>query len=789
MVFCIFREICIAQRYFRKWHNGGDVSNFVCNIIPMNEKKFYAHSLELDPNQETWQDLEDHLFGVAKLASQFAAKFNSAEWGYVAGLWHDLGKYQHKFQQRLRGESIAVEHAGAGARLAFETDQHKGLALAFAIAGHHGGLMNLQTTDAGVTHLVERLKRNEGKLAGCHSNVPDEILDRPIPDFPEFLESSDFIHSGEKDRLRLRTELWVRFLFSSLIDADRSDTAIFTSPESEGHRGGCASVAELRRRHDEFIDEMVRNLPPERKVHAVNRVRADILRRCRDAAHYPPGIFSLTVPTGGGKTLSGMSFALNHAEIHGLHRVVVVIPYTSIIEQNAAIYRKCLGKANILEHHSNLDPQREREQIGHELTTKHQLATENWDAPVIVTTSVQFFETLFASKPSRARRLHNIAHSVIILDEVQTLPPGLLNPILDVLNQLVEHYRCSVVLSTATPPALATRERFEQGLRNVQPIITEPKALADTLQRVVIEWPQERENSLELPELASQLAAEERVLCVVHRRNDARELAQLLARETGEAVFHLSALMCPAHRLEVIRRIHKCLGKAGPCRVVSTQVVEAGVDFDFPVVYRALGGLDSVVQAAGRCNREGWLEFGRVVVFRSESKPPCGVPRTALDVMESLLKENCGTVDIADPAVFERYFRSLYFNAALDEKNIQANRCAFNYAIVGRDFRMIEDGFNYTVIVPWADADERLSHLRHALEHDLPKRDHLRVLQPYTISIYERSFINFQKAGALEEIVDGVYVLSMTHNHLYDKHYGLIEGDKPPDADPGNLVF
>jgi len=753
----------------------------------MTARKFYGRSVPGRPEPE-WQPLETHLRNAATLAAGFAATFDSEEWGRLAGLWHDLGKYQDEFQRRLHGESISVEHAGVGARLAFEEDQGRGLALAFVIAGHHSGLTNLQTADTGTTHLVKRLKRNAEPLAACRPDIPTWINECRIPVFPKFLESYGPSHNRETETLRLRTEFWVRFLFSCLVDADRSDAASVGVSLGEDRRTDCATITELCHRCDDFIDTLAKSIPANRKEHVLNHARADILHQCREAAKQAPGVFSLTVPTGGGKTLSGMSFALNHAEIHHLRRVIVVIPYTSIIEQNAAIYRQCLGKENVLEHHSNLDPQAERDQLGAELIRKHQLAAENWDVPVIVTTSVQFFESLFTSHPSKARKLHNIARSVIILDEVQTLPPGLLNPILDGLNQLTTNYGCSVVLSTATPPALAARERFEQGLMNVRNVISDSKALAEKLQRVTIEWPQERSSGLELPELASQLARQNRVLCVVHKRRDARELAQLLAEQTSERVFHLSALMCPAHRLQVIREIRKQLGSDGPCRVVSTQLIEAGVDLDFPVVYRALAGLDSIIQVAGRCNREGLLKSGRVVVFRSMSKPPRGVPRTALDVTEVLLGECEGVIDTNDPAIFEEYFRRLYFNRTLDEKNIQANRRAFNFATVGRDFQMIEDGFTYTLVVPWEDAEERVSRLRAALEHDLPTRDCLRALQPYTVNIYEKSFAALQKAAVLEEIIPGIYFVSPTYKELYDDRYGLIDGDEAPRINPENLI-
>ena len=738
------------------------------------------------------QPLEDHLLNTAELAATAAARFGASDWGRLAGWWHDLGKYQVEFQRRLMGEALAVEHAGVGARLAYEIDPNKGVPLALAIAGHHGGLPNFQHGEDGTVHLRERLRRNEEKLNGCRPNIPANIARQALPDWPAYLMPQGKHDADERDRLMLAREMWVRFLFSCLVDADRLDSAAFGDPKQPKRRGGYGAIDELRRRCDTQIDRKVYDLDPDQKATRVNRARAEILFRCREAATEVPGIFSLTVPTGGGKTLSGMSFALNHAQRHGLRRVIVVIPYTSIIEQNASVYRDYLGKKNVVEHHSNLDPDKEKQEKGYDLSEKHKLATENWDAPVIVTTSVQFFETLFAAHPSKARKLHNVARSVIILDEVQTLPPGLLAPILDGLNQLATHYSCSVVLSTATPPALVARERFEEGLKKIRPIIPDPKSLAEALKRVEISWPTEEEGPMELPELAERLACEtQSSLCVVHRRNDARELARLLAERTGEKVLHLSALMCPAHRLSVIQQVGERLGSGdgSPCRVVSTQLIEAGVDLDFPVVYRALGGLDSIVQAAGRCNREGLLEQGRVVVFRAASKPPAGAPDIAMKVMSSLLKKKAGAIDPTEPALFEEYFREFYFHNSLDVKNIQAKRREFRFAEVGRDFCMIEDGFTHTVIVPWGDAEKRLARLRQALALELPTIDHIRALQPYTVSIFDRSFVVLENAGALEEVMEGLHAIHVTYRRsLYSEDYGLVVGDEAPPADVEALI-
>ena len=728
----------------------------------------------------SWQELENHLQGVAQKAAEFSEAFLSRDWGYLAGLWHDLGKYQTEFQDRLKGERIAVEHSGAGAALAFQTDKERGIPLAFIIAGHHAGLTNW--TESGSNQpspLKQRLKNNDITLRELLPVVPHHLGQRGLPDWPPFVGAAQ----GQGERART-SEFWVRFLFSSLVDADRLDSEAFVDPAQASLRGRFDTLDILRERLDAFIDQKMEGLSEVDRSHRVNRARAQVLSACRDAAEQSPGIFSLTVPTGGGKTLSSMSFALRHAERHGLRRVIVVIPYTSIIEQNAEVYREALGGANVVEHHSNLDPVVEKATRGVEVTRQHELACENWDAPVIVTTSVQFFESLFSNRSSRCRKLHNIARSVIVLDEVQTLPPGFLLSILDALRELVSHYGCSVVLSTATPPALAARERFEYGLRNVCGVIPDPKVLASGLERVEYTWPDLEVAPVEWPALAAELAQYPQVLAVVHKRDDARVLAQELQRvRPDELLFHLSALMCPAHRSVVLAQIKEALSQGGACRVVSTQLVEAGVDVDFPVVYRALGGLDSIVQAAGRCNREGRQEKGRVVVFRAPSLPPVGTPRKALETMQSLLREKGGMLDLADPDLFERYFRAFYFTVNQDSQNVQAERQQFNFATVGQQFRLIEDGFTHAVVMPYGEAGNRLD----ALRWQGPNRDTLRGLQSFLVSIYPDAFTRLFQAGALDEVAEGVYALTRVFENLYDPLFGLMAGDDPK-ADPSALM-
>lgn len=728
---------------------------------------FFAHSREDAPEAE-WHVLSDHLTSVAALSKGFAAKFGASDYGHLAGLWHDLGKFQPEFQRRLRGERIAAPHAWIGATHAMQRSRHEGHIIAFPIVGHHAGMPDR-------ADLSQCVKSARDPLVAV-SFAPNTLIDPQFPALPDEMTPGRNMPRDELRTLTLRHELWIRFLFSALVDADFLDTEAFYKPGISTIRGQFDAIPSLCARLDSYIDGVISALPITERESTVNQARASVLGNCRNAADSPPGTFSLTVPTGGGKTLSAMSFALRHAERHGLDRVITVIPYTSIIEQNADVYRRALGNENVIEHHSNLDP--EKEKNGDETSYRHRLASENWDAPIVVTTTVQFFESLFSNRPSRCRKLHNIARSVIILDEVQTLPPGFLASIVDVLNELVKTFGCTIVLSTATPPALSARENFPDGLRGVREIVADPVELARGLRRVEYSWPS-ASGAVEWAELAEGIATHEQVLAIVHRRADARTLAEEVANKVNrETVLHLSALMCPAHRREVLADVHRRLRSQKPCRLVSTQLVEAGVDVDFPAVYRALGGLDSIVQAAGRCNREGRFEVGHVKVFQAPTAPPPGVLRAAFDVTKSMLNNPNGAIDPNDPAIFEKYFMQLYFTQNLDAKHIQREREHFDFSTTADLFRIIEDGFTKTVIVPY---DERAVKAIEALRNDGISRDSMRALQPFSVSIYPQTFKQLHERGALVPISDelpDLYTLTTPFEHVYDRKYGLLARDE-----------
>lgn len=735
----------------------------------MSTETFFAHSRSGEP-EGSWEPLLDHLVRVGEMARQFASAFDSGEWGYLAGLWHDLGKYRPEFQRRLRGDRLQVEHAGAGAALAVRLGIHP---LSFVIAGHHGGLANRIGHAGHLTPLAERIPRQLPILQDIWPLLPASVTSHPCPEAPSFLRKLERTPKATRAQ-----ELWIRFLFSALVDADRLATESFYQGDVRAPIREFDSIAALGNRLEECLRKFTCDTP-------VNQLRADVLALCGAAAERRPGLFSLTVPTGGGKTLSSLAFALAHARKWGLRRVIVVIPYTSIIEQTARVFKTALGSRNVVEHHSALDELHVSEESG-ENETRRCLATENWDAPLIVTTSVQFFETLFSNNPSRCRKLHRVARSVVVVDEAQTLPTRFLLCLLDGMRELTRSYGCSLVLSTATQPALVRRDALPEGLEDVHEIIQDRDGLGQLLDRVELRWPAPDEPPMPYTELAAELAGHDRVLAIVHRRGDARQLAQLLP---PEGCFHLSALMCATHRAEVLERIRRTLRDGGPCRVVATQLVEAGVDIDFPVVYRAMAGLDSIAQAAGRCNREGSLtdQYGRprrgnMRVFRAETLPPRGTLRIGFEKTEEMLARYGPGLNFVEGRFIEEYFRALFHADHLDAKNVMLHREQLDFESVGRLVKLVDDGFSVPVVVPWRDAATRVAKMI-----ERPHREALRAIQPYVVQVRERDLGLLQRLGAVAPIEEFGFQLVAPYLHLYDEATGLVvEEDAEPDA--GALV-
>jgi CRISPR-associated endonuclease/helicase Cas3 len=479
------------------------------------------------------------------------------------------------------------------------------------------------------------------------------------------------------------------------------------------------------------------------------------------------------VPTGGGKTLSSMAFALKHAKQHGQCRVIYVIPFTSIIEQNAAVFRGVFGNEAVLEHHSNYEPKDEDHRT--------RLASENWDAPIVVTTNVQFFESLFAYRTGKCRKLHNIANSVIILDEVQALPSELLLPCIEAMRELALHYKCSLVLCSATQPAIQLRNDFPQGLAEVREIARSPIQLAKSLERTTVtDLDQQKDESL-----AERLRQHETVLCIVNTRKHALGLYERLAGEGN--IFHLSASLCPVDRSKILGDIRRALKEQQQCRVISTQLVEAGVDIDFPVVYRAITGIDSIAQAAGRCNREGLQERGYVFVFRSEHKLPVGYFRHTAQAAESIMRRF--SEDVLSLEAIEEYFRDYYWSQGerLDSKGIlrllpQGDlKLDFPFRKVAETFQMIEDTYK-PVIVPRDEEAERLIEQARRAEF---LRGYSRKLQKYTVQINQHTWQKLLDAGCLEIVRDIFPVLTCLH--LYDENTGL-NINKLDNPDPNDLI-
>jgi CRISPR-associated endonuclease/helicase Cas3 len=740
-------------------------------LVEATVRRALAHSLEGRP-ESAWEPVDEHLREVAAMAGRFAGAFALPVHGRLAGIWHDLGKYSAEFQDRIRAGSDAsletltgrVDHSTFGARHAHRTLGRPGWLLAYCIAGHHAGLADAIASGHGASALEKRLSKADVPPVPAPpdsvESPPQSILRSAVAEVERLVaEFRSLSFDEDEARRAFQVAFVTRMVFSALVDADSLCTEQFCSPDRATERSSAdMPLQDLATRLRAHVDPICRTDTD------VNRARAEVLDACRAKAQKPPGVFSLTVPTGGGKTLSSLSFALEHSAVHGLRRVIYAIPFTSIIEQNAAVIRNALerqGERVVLEHHSNLAPDRE--------TRWSSRAAENWDAAVVVTTNVQLFDSLFASSRSRCRRLHRLAQSVIVLDEAQSLPVHVLAPCLAALRELARNYGCTVVLCTATQPAIERRSDFAIGLEGVHEIIDDVPALFAALRRTRVELVGTRSDE----DLVDRLVEERQALCIVNTRAHAAELFGALRERRADGLFHLSALMCASHRSQVLARVLAARESGGPCVLISSQVIEAGVDVDFPVVLRAMAGIDSIAQAAGRCNREGKLDSGTVEVFETDRRASHAVAGAASDAREILPDH---VRDPLSPAAVEAYFALHYWQRSQDWDKRDVLRC-FRMSVkhpfhadfrdAASRFRMIED-VQVPVLVPHGEGRGLIDEL---CRTERPDRDLLRRLQRYIVGVYERD-----RDAMLERQVifdhEGIFVLA--NSDAYDAEVGLL---------------
>lgn len=723
------------------------------------KETYFAHSAN---TRGEWHDLREHLEAVARLARQFAEPFAASEWAELAGLWHDLGKANPAFQKYLKDADQGISpkgvpHALGGAALIYVMlwqqkghDSWKDLAL--AIAGHHAGLHNVGELTQRLADYVTENRTLLQELFSFAKQLPTPGGWQP----PRFTAHE--------------RELLIRFTFSALVDADYLDTESHFNPEISKTRTTSLDANELWRRFENNQRDLLEQAQSRPGANAVlMAARNDIYEACLSAAQTAPGFFRLTVPTGGGKTRSSLAFALKHilANDSKLRRVIVAIPYTSIIDQTVREYRRILGHGAVLEHHSQVPIPEDESQS--EECMRLRLASENWDAPVIVTTNVQLFESLLSNRPGKVRKLHNVAGSVIILDEVQTLPAGILDPALDVLTTLVKQYSVSVVLSSATQPAF-------HAISEIAPtdIISKPRFEKhfEALARVHYE---KHPVKLSWADLAAKLRNHEhkQIMVVMNSRKDALRLLNELQGTSD--VFHLSTLLCGWHRKAILRLVRRRLRHGMPVRLISTQVVEAGVDIDFPEVWRAMGPLDRIVQAAGRCNREGQMPTkGRVVIFEPvEGRMPKGEYRAGFGLADFLLGQN-NPEALHKPALHEEYFRRLYTEQDRDKYKVQPYRKALNYPETVRLFRLISED-TVLVAIDYGQGRDRLGDWR-----TRPSRATWRRLQPFVVSLLRREANRLLADSWLEPVGEGLY----RWLGKYDRIKGLTEAV----YDPADLI-
>ncbi|NCC23156.1 MAG: CRISPR-associated helicase Cas3' [Alphaproteobacteria bacterium] len=740
-----------------------------------NSVTYYAHSAENTGDKTAWQLLREHLFETGRLAGAFGSEFGAGNPARLAGLLHDLGKYTEDFQARLEGENIHVDHAAPGAvevKSLARNPLQAGLAelVSWAIAGHHAGL--------------EDYGKLKDRLAAFPDGKLNECWKKEVATATADLLTLEFSPGGSFPAAFLG-----RMIFSCLVDADFKDTERFYA-KTEGRKID-RDWPDLRREIDALIarfDTFIANKRAEAEAKAkffpLNELRARILDHVCAKADMPRGLFTLTVPTGGGKTLASLGFALKHAKAHNLRRIVYAIPFTSIIEQNAAVFRESLqdeGDRYILEHHSSIETEKAEEKKK-EQKNKLRLAMEDWAAPLVVTTNVQFFESLFANRSSRCRKLHNLANSVIILDEAQTLPLKLLRPCMAALDELARHYGVSVVLCTATQPALDKRHFGEGGLtlegRELAPDIDQ---LARVLRRTKIE---RAEKPVTDDDLVQALQVHDRTMTIVNSRGHALDLFKAAKRAGLSGLVHLTTRQCAVHRREILNEVRAALLDKSPCRLIATSLVEAGVDIDFPRVFRAETGLDQIAQAAGRCNREGRgsPDESIVTVFKPADREPPGEFMALIAAFERIAADFAPEA-LLSPEAIRAYFQEVYWQKGaerLDEKGILSEftvgrqELFFNYRTAAEKFRMIEQTMAPVIIPLDGCAREILGRLS---SPEVSPKKAMRELQPFIVQIPHKDRAALLESGRADHHYENIWgdqFTVLTDDSLYTKETGLF---------------
>lgn len=711
----------------------------------MNVPQFISHILkDKEGNIIAFQSNEEHCHNVAELARQFAEEFDMGDFGHIMGMLHDKGKEKRQFQEYIQDMNgipghkqwtqEGKAHAYVGGLVVKELIYQLYPLMGNPIMGHHRGLYDYID-----------LENEEQKQIPEEIDIPQKgTYSVSLPSWFQQLDIKKDFHHIE------------RMLFSCLVDADYLDTERFMQPEQAALRGNKAKMEDLLQKLEAYLSQF------GEPTTEVNKIRNEVQRACLDNSKTFSGFYSLTVPTGGGKTLSSLVWALNHAIHNGKKRIIIAIPYTSIIVQTAAILRNIFGEENVLEHHSNIETENER----------LKLATENWDYPIIVTTNVQLFESMMASHSSHCRKLHNICNSIIILDEVQTLSTDFLQPIIDTLKTYQRIFGVSVLFTTASQPVLVGNHQgtnpnvILQGLKSIKEIIPSDANLHERLRRVTLDI---NNTPRTYDEVVERLTKHDRVLCIVNTRRDAKEIFDRLPKE-GIRI-HLSRLMCPAHLSEKIEEMKKALIDTNNkvVRVVSTQLIEAGVDIDFPVVYRQEAGLDSILQAAGRCNREGKNPICTTHVFSlsAEHLLPRGFITQCNNARLNMGKNH----DWFSPEAMTNYFQQLYSRIqSFDKKDMRyylykPEELMFEKA--AQEFQLIDDS-TISVIVNWKDS---LS-LVERLKTEGPSYRLMKCLGQYSVNLRNNDFEKMKQSGIVEEVIEGIYCASCKAQ--YSAEVGLL---------------